>query len=290
MPAVCRASDRTTGHRAPLGLRQASLTRTRYAPDMIERAAARGYTAAGADYERARPSYPTVAVDLLVTELGIQSGRTVVDLAAGTGKLTRLLQPTGALVIAVEPVTAMLERLVTAVPQAHPVAGTAEAIPLAEASADAVVVGTAFHWFRGEHALREIDRVLRPGSGLGLIWNNPDRTVDWMDQVWSIVDDYRGDAPRNRDLRWQAAFTRTAAFTPLRHRRFAHDQEVARDELLTRVASTSFVAALPAADRERALSRVREVMSTHPDLAGRERFRLPYRTDVYCCRTREGRS
>ncbi len=257
---------------------------------MIERAAARGYTAAGADYERARPSYPTLAVDLLVTELGLQPGRTVVDLAAGTGKLTRLLQPTGALVIAVEPVTPMLERLVTAVPQAHPVAGTAEAIPLAEASADAVVVGTAFHWFRGEHALHEIDRVLRPGSGLGLIWNNPDRTVDWMDQVWAIVDDYRGDAPRNRDLRWQEAFTRTAAFTPLRHRRFGHDQEVPRDELLTRVASTSFVAALPAVDRERALSRVREVMSTHPELAGRESFRLPYRTDVYCCRTREGRS
>lgn len=257
---------------------------------MIERAAARGYAAAGADYERARPTYPGAAVDLLVTELGLRLGRTVVDLAAGTGKLTRLLQPTGATVVAVEPVTAMLERLVTAVPQAHPVAGTAEAIPLAEASADAVVVGTAFHWFRGQHALREIDRVLRPGGGLGLIWNNPDRTVDWVDQVWGIVDDYRGDAPRNLDLRWQAAFGRTAAFTQLRHRLFGHGQEVTRDELLTRVASIAFVAALPATDRERALSRVRDVVATHPDLAGRESFRLPNRTDVYWCRTRHGRS
>lgn len=255
---------------------------------MIDEAAGRGFTAAGASYERSRPSYPAAAVELLVDELGIGSGAIVVDVGAGTGKLTRMLAPTGAALIAVEPVAAMLGHLVAAVPSAHPVGGTAEALPLADGSADAVLAATAFHWFRAEQALREIGRVLRPGGGLGLVWNNPDRDVDWVEAVWGIVDEYRGDGPRSRDLRWQAAFDRSTAFTPLRHRRLAYHQILTQDELLERVTAISFIAALPDRDRERVLQRIRGVVSSHPDLAGRERFRLPYRTDAYWCH-RSGR-
>lgn len=256
---------------------------------MIHGTADRGFAAAGASYERSRPSYPAAAVELLVDELGIDSGTAVVDVGAGTGKLTRMLAPTGATLIAVEPVAAMLRRLVAAVPSAHPVGGAAEALPLAGGSADVVIAATAFHWFRAEQALREIGRVLRPGGGLGLVWNNPERDVEWVGAVWGIIDEYRGDAPRSSDLRWQAPFDRSTAFTPLQHRRLAHYQDVTQDELLERVTAISFIAALSDRDRERVLQRVRDVVASHPYLAGREQFRLPYRTDAYWCH-RSGRA
>lgn len=249
----------------------------------VHRIASAGYSAAGADYERARPGYPVEAVWLLVAELGLRPGRTLLDLAAGTGKLTRLLRPSGATVLAVEPVADMLARLPTDL-AVHRVAGTAERIPLTGESVHAAVVGTAFHWFDGDRALFELGRVLRPGGGLGLVWNNPDRATDWVDRVWGIVDAQRGDAPRNADHRWRAAFDRTRVFTPLEHRRFHHEQTITPDELLARVASIAFIAALSTAGRRAVLKQVTEQITTHPDLCGQMAFALPYRTDAYWCR------
>lgn len=142
--------------------------------------AAQGYAAADEDYERARPSYPTRAVELLLAELGIAPESTVLDLGAGTGKFTRLLRPTGATLLALEPVSAMRRHLADAVPEARVLDGTAESIPLPDGSVDAIVAATAFHWFKGDDALEEIARVLRPGGGLGLVWNNPDEDADWV--------------------------------------------------------------------------------------------------------------
>ncbi|HMC51502.1 MAG TPA: class I SAM-dependent methyltransferase, partial [Acidimicrobiales bacterium] len=113
---------------------------------------ASGFGGSAGDYERGRPTYPAEAVAWLVGALGIGAGATVVDLAAGTGKLTSLLRPTGAKVVAVEPVAGMREKLASLVAGVCAVQGTAEAMPLASASADAVTVGQAFHWFRGPDA------------------------------------------------------------------------------------------------------------------------------------------
>jgi SAM-dependent methyltransferase len=146
---------------------------------------------AAAAYERGRPSYAEEGVAYLVGKLGIGSGSTVVDLAAGTGKLTRMLVPTGATMVAVEPVEGMRRQLLKAVPEAIPVAATAEAMPLADASVDAVTVATAFHWFRGEDALAEIHRVLRPGGRLGLVVNSRDRSVEWVAGLSAILDECR---------------------------------------------------------------------------------------------------
>lgn len=249
--------------------------------------AAQGYSAGGDDYERARPTYPAAAVELLVSELAIGSGSTVLDLAAGTGKLTRLLMPTAAALIAVEPVPAMRRHL-GALAGVEVLDGTAEAIPLADASVDAVVVGTAFHWFAGDEALAQIARVLKPGGGLGLVWNNPDLDVDWVAAIWGLVGTKRRSAPRNRDLSWKRAFTPAQPFEPLRHRCFSHRQQLDLDRLIHRVRSISFIASLPPDEREELLEEVREIALTHPSLRGEERLELPYRTDVYWCRRRAG--
>jgi ubiquinone/menaquinone biosynthesis C-methylase UbiE len=249
--------------------------------------AAQGYGLGGNDYERARPSYPPEAVDLLVRELGIGHGGTVLDLGAGTGKLTRLLHPTGATLVAVEPVEAMRRHLV-AVADVQVLEGTAEAIPLEDASIDSVVVGTAFHWFRGDEALAEIVRVLKPNGGLGLVWNNPDLDVDWVAEIWDLVGTKRRSAPRNRDLTWKEAFASAQQLTPLCHRRFSHSQQLGIEGLIPRVRSIAFVASLPPAEREDLLERVRAIARSHPGLPGGDPLELPYRTDVYWCRRREG--
>ena len=248
--------------------------------------AAHGYTVGGDDYERARPTYPAAAVALLVRELAIGPGSTVLDLAAGTGKLTRLLMATGAALVAVEPVQAMRRHL-GALAGVEVLDGSAEAIPLADDCLDAVVVGTAFHWFAGDEALAEIARVLKPGGGLGLVWNNPDVDVDWVAEIWGLVDTKRGGAPRNRDLSWKQAFTSAQPFEALRHRRFSHRQQIGIEGLVARVRSIAFVASLPSPERDDLLRHVREIACGHPTIAGADTLELPYRTDVYWCRRRE---
>lgn len=251
----------------------------------IPEIAAQGYTVGSEDYERTRPSYPPQAVELLVRELRMGPTSTVLDLGAGTGKLTRLLAPTRAALVAVEPVDAMRRRLAAALPDARVLAGTAEEIPLADASVDAVVAGTAFHWFRGEQAVAEITRVLRPHGGLGLVWNNPDVGVDWVAQIWGLVGTKRRSAPRNSDLSWQDALTSAQTLTPLEHQRFSHSQQLTIEGLVARVRSIAFIASLPQPECEAVLAEVRDIACRHhPELAPDDHLQLPYRTDVYWCR------
>ena len=128
---------------------------------------ASGFDTAAREYERGRPGYPEDAVRWLVESLRIGPGTTVVDLAAGTGKLTRLLVPTGAGIIAIEPMAGMREQLARSLPEVPLFEGTAESIPLSSACADSITVAQAFHWFKAKEALAEIHRVLRPRGRLG---------------------------------------------------------------------------------------------------------------------------
>jgi SAM-dependent methyltransferase len=243
--------------------------------------AARGFERAGDDYERGRPDYPADALEFLVRELDVRGGTRVLDLAAGTGKLTRQLVPTGAELVAVEPVAGMRRKLVESAPGVKALAGTAEAIPLGDASADAVFCGQAFHWFDAEPALAEIHRVLRPGGGLALIWNVRDETVEWERRLSELMKRHQADAPRKHWGRWRDAFQRTELFTPLRERRFAHEQEGDVDTMLARVASISFVSALPDEERARFLGEVRGLVEPYDSP-----LVMHYRTEVYWCRRR----
>ncbi len=199
----------------------------------INEIAARGFSSAAEVYERARPGYAPAAVGWLCERLGLGVGRVVLDLGAGTGKLTRDLVPSGARVIAVEPLHEMRAHLVEAVPEAEALAGMAEAIPLADESMDAVVCGQAFHWFDPERALPEIHRVLRPGGALGLIWN-----TTWTERH----DDVLSVSP---------------LFGAVESRKWPSEQRVSLEGLCDVVASRSYVANLDASAREELLGHIR---------------------------------
>ncbi len=253
------------------------------------RDAAQGFAHNADAYEAARPSYPAEAVAHVVGHGGIGPGRRVLDLAAGTGKLTRLLVPSGAEVVAVEPVAAMRERLEASLPGVDLREGTAEGLPLDDASVDAVTVAQAFHWFDAGRALAEIRRVLRPGGHLFLVWNTRDRSHDWVRAFGDLlVDEPGAERPYDDyyDIDYAAVVAGAGGFAPVEVWGHAWEQPCAPDLLVARAESVSVVGALAPADRQRVLDRVRHLARTHPDLAGRDRFPFPYTTRVWRCRRR----
>jgi SAM-dependent methyltransferase len=243
----------------------------------VHAAAARGFARSAGAYERARPEYPPEAVAWLAERMGLRPGRTVVDLAAGTGKLTRPLAGTGAAVIAVEPVAEMRGLIGDDV--ARVLDGIAEAIPLADASADALTVGQAFHWFDGAAALAEIHRVLRPGGALALVWNRRPLEHPVHAAIQAIIEPHHHDVPAHRSGAWRAAFETTTAFGPLEERTFDHAQDMDADALADRVGSTSYIAALDDGAREAVRREVRA-------LAGGGTVRVPYVCEVFLCARR----
>jgi SAM-dependent methyltransferase len=250
------------------------------ADERIPGAAAEGFGAGADAYEMARPSYPADAVACIVGRARLGPDRTVCDLAAGTGKLTRLLVPTGAEVVAVEPVAAMRDVLVRTCPDVVVFDGTAEALPLDDRSVDAVSVAQAFHWFDPARALAEVARVLRPGGTLVLVWNARDRRHDWVRRFGDALVDPGADRPYDRyhdvDYPDLVAEHGDGWFTPMRQWSTDWTQPFDADLLVARAASVSVVAALGDAERAVVLDRVRQLAATHPDLAGRSRFDFPY--------------
>jgi len=255
--------------------------------EQIHDAAARGYQSAVEHYERGRPSYPDDALSFIVNELAIGPQSTVVELGAGTGKFTDLLVFTDATIVAVEPVPAMREALARNCPTVTVLDGTAEAIPVGDASADALVAAQAFHWFDGERALPEIHRVLREGARLGLIWNVRDEASDWSERLTAIFDRLSGpDAPRYKHGTWRQAFESTDLFGPLHHWVAYHVHHVSRQAFIDRVMSVSYVASAPVDEREQVLAEVAGLLESDPELRGRDELVMPYRTDVYVCERR----
>ena len=246
--------------------------------------AQRGFDTEASTYDRTRPSYPSEAVAWMVEQLGIGPGSLVVDLAAGTGKLTTLLAPTGATLVAVEPVEGMRRLLRTALSAVPAIAATAEELPFAASSVDAVTVAQAFHWFDAERALPEIRRVLRPGGRLGLMWNARDRGVDWVDRIWGVLDRVEKHAPWREHESWSEhdlPFERW--FGPVHRAEFRHEQPLAPEDVVGRFKGVSHVAVLPPTKQAAVLDEVRGVLATHPDTAGRAELRIPYRVDAYWC-------
>jgi SAM-dependent methyltransferase len=248
---------------------------------VVHEVAAAGFSDS-ADYEAARPSYPPDAVAWFIEHLRIAPGARVVDLAAGTGKLTRLLAPAGADLIAAEPVAGMRESFRVAVPGVPVLATTAEQLAFRDASLDAVTVAQAFHWFDHDRAIAELARALRPGGRVGLVWNSRDRSVDWVDGVWSIIDRVEKRAPwRDHDHFRDSAYREMPGFGELHSAQFHHTQTVTPEAMVQRVASVSHVAVLPDAERTAVLDEVRALLATHPEAAGRPQLAVPYRVDAF---------
>lgn len=252
----------------------------------IHHSAAQGFTAGAASYVAGRPEYPPEIEAWLTHELGLDGGKSVLDLGAGTGKFSRSLLATGAKVVAVEPVSAMLDQLVRQYPEIEARRGSAEAIPLGDASLDAVVCAQSFHWFATPQALHEIHRVLRPGGALGLVWNVRDNSVPWVAALTRIMKPFEGDTPRFHSQKWRALFP-AEGFGPLREKRFPHRHTGDPEQVVVdRILSVSFIAALTPDEQELVKAELREVIATTPELAGKAQVTFPYETLAVVCNKR----
>ena len=231
----------------------------------VHDAARRGFEREAEAYERGRPTYPPQATRWLTAQLGLGRDRTVIDVGAGTGKLTRALVSSGARVIAVEPVGAMRRVLERELPGVTALEGAAESLPLDGQAADAIVSGQAFHWFDGPVALAEFHRVLAPEGRLGLIWNARDRQQPLQRAIDELTEPLRGCTPSLGRGTWRAVFDGSSLFKPVSERKIPFELALDPDTFIDRIASVSFIAALDAEPRSDVLDRVRQLAAEHPE-------------------------
>lgn len=231
---------------------------------------ASAFGAQAATYEANRPDYPREAIRWALEPLGDITGARVLDLAAGTGKLTRMLLAAGLDTVAVEPDQGMLAQLRRGLPDVESHTGTAEEIPLPDASVDAVLVGQAMHWFDAERAYQEIARVLRPGGVLAGFWNVDDHSVDW---VAGLARAARREVEilRGADLENEPEHP---PFGRARSRLFDHVQRRTIDSLTATISTHSHVLVLPEDERAELLAGVRDYLASLPHTAAGE-FDLP---------------
>ncbi|MFC0116177.1 class I SAM-dependent methyltransferase [Kibdelosporangium aridum] len=222
-------------------------------------------------YARYRPGYPSDAIDWVLPE----GAADVLDLAAGTGKLTESLAVRGLNVTAVEPDEAMLEELRKRFPSVKAVVGSAEQIPLPDSSTDAVLVGQAFHWFDQQPALTEIARVLRPGGMLGALWNHEDEQVTWVSTFDKVA---RG---RDRGSRAQPApFSDHPLFGPFERQVFRHTVRHTVESLTAMVGTHSHMLVASPEERQEVNQRMRAYLLAQPETKAGE-FDFPFQTTVF---------
>src|SRR6516225_2618865 len=215
-------------------------------------------------YERGRPPYPPAAIDWLVP----QHATRVLDLGAGTGKLTRQLRERGLDVIAVEPSAGMREQLRRAVPGVPVLGGTGEQIPLADHSVDAVLVAQAWHWVDPKRTVPEVARVLAPSGRLGLLWNRRVENEDWVAELSTIIGS-RGTPGSTRHFPDIGP-----PFGPVERRSVDWVHRLSRKEMTDWVASRSYVITLPDERRHDVMAHVRDLLDAHPALADEDEIAL----------------
>jgi SAM-dependent methyltransferase len=238
--------------------------------------AARGFESAAGAYVRGRPSYPPAAIEWLAGHCALGPGATVVDVAAGTGKLTELLVGQGGTVIAVEPVAGMRAALTEVLPGVTALSGTADALPLPPGSADTIAIGQAYHWFAGETALAEFARVLRSDGRLALLWNARDLAQPLWREVSRIIEPLRDGTPEHGNGRWRESLVATTHFRLLAETQLPYRHLVDRQGLLDRVGSISFIAALEPTRRAAVLDELATLVANEP-----EPLPMDYLTEVY---------
>ncbi|TCB98967.1 class I SAM-dependent methyltransferase [Micromonospora zingiberis] len=237
------------------------------------------FGAAAAEYDRFRPRYPAAALRWALAGTEPAEAPTgpvqVVDLAAGTGILTRVLLALGHQVTAVEPDPGMRAQLAAATPGVRALAGSAESLPLPDGSVDAVLAGQAYHWFDRPAAHPEIARVLRPGGVFAPIWNLRDDRVPWVTELSRIAE--IGDTV---DRLRQTVTDFGDAFSAPEWSEFAHTTTLTRTDLLGLIHTRSYYLTATPTRQAEVDQEIRRLLDTHPDLTGQETLTLPYRTLV----------
>ncbi len=235
-----------------------------------------GFETGSDAYERARPTYPEDAVAHLEATAGITPGSRVLDLAAGTGKLTRQLVADGAECVAIEPSASMREVFRRVLPEVPLAGATAESIPVASNTMDVVTVAQAFHWFDPPRALPEIRRTLRDRGWLVLIWNERDESDPVMAELvriskWDLCQPYPVGTDFGQDI------DRSGLFGPVERSKFSFVQWLELDAFVDQVASRSYVQVLPEDERRALLDKVAGFgASLGSPIA------MPYVTDLFC--------
>jgi SAM-dependent methyltransferase len=248
---------------------------------MADHTQALSFGAAAGEYDRFRPGYPAEAVTFAV---GTSAPARVVDLGAGTGLLTRALLALGHTVVPVEPDPGMRAQLTAASPATTALAGSAEAVPLPDADADAVLAGQAYHWFDRDRAHPEVARLLRPGGTFAPLWNLRDESVPWVAALGEIA----GAVARHPSVPGELSDISDfgPGFGPIERAEFRHRTTHTGESLLGMVRTRSAYLTADERRRRELDAVVRELLTGHPDLAGRDTFELPYRTVVLRARRR----
>jgi SAM-dependent methyltransferase len=237
------------------------------------------FGAVAAAYDEHRPDYPADAVRWCVAPLGRDvADLRVLDLGAGTGKLTALLAELGADVTAVDPDADMLAALRQQVPSVHVLPGSAEEIPLPDGSVDAVLCGQSLHWFDLPRALPEIARVLAPGGVLGALWNCDDDTVPWVAGLCKVTEGVAAPvlSRRRAETAHFEADQYSDLFAPVEHGEFPNALRRTAESLVATFATHSRVLVMEPAERDRLLDQIRAYLASRPETAGE--FDVPMAT------------
>lgn len=242
---------------------------------------ARSFGAVAEDYEATRAGWPLAPFTEVLAHLGVRARPDVVDLAAGTGKLTRTLAELAGTIVAVEPHPALRAVLARELPAVPVHDGSAEALPLAPESADVVAVGQAFHWFDVERALAEIGRVLRPGGVLIAGWNAPPDDGTWYDAVIDFLRVANPDHLPASNLDWGETLSGHAGYGPLHEVVSRHEQASDRERFTRLLGTHSIISLLPADRRDSLIEQAIAVAVEQGAFAPDGSCSIPWRCELY---------
>jgi SAM-dependent methyltransferase len=228
-------------------------------------------------YLHGRPSYPPASVEWITARLGRDAGP-VADVGAGTGALSVLLAERLRTVVAIEPVTAMIDRCSSRLPRAQ---AAAARLPFRDSVLGGITVGTAFHWFATADVLDEFHRCLAGEASLILLWNERDHRVPWIAEHNALVDPYAKETPRFVTMEWRKVVDAHPGFAERDCARIPNPTPTTRQGLVDRIVSTSFIAALPEREFRRVRQRATVLAESLP-----ESFDYPYVTRIWCYRRR----
>ncbi|WP_038346152.1 class I SAM-dependent methyltransferase [Acinetobacter sp. A47] len=245
-------------------------------------AAQKGFSSGAELYQQVRPSYPQDIAFWLQDRLQIGENSTVIDLGSGTGKFLPYLLQNRANVIAVEPVTEMLQQLRHSYPAVRCIQASSDQIPLANASIDAIVCAQSFHWFANMTTLTEMHRLLSASGHLGLIWNQRDTTVDWVKALADAIAPLEADTPRYHSEQWKQVFEQQQLFHFAELQTFQQKHRGTVEQVVSkRLLSTSFIAAMPDAEQQQLKAKFEQIVFDFTGLTAQDQIDFPYTTFAY---------